>query len=80
MGSDVNGPNPFETVCGVCGQRLNIHILRGRQARCNDQEVSDIPIWIVVAAKRALGHKINPAMSHAAWKAEAEHNKTHDSG
>ncbi len=69
--------NPFDEICGVCNRSLQTHILRGRQARCNDQEVSDIPIWTVVAAKRALGHKINPSMSHAAFKAEAEYNKTH---
>ncbi len=46
---------------------MNIHSLRGRKAYCDDKQASSFELWQVVAAKRALGQKISPAMSHAAF-------------
>ncbi len=53
---------------------MSIHAIRGRKAYCEDGYDSPFELWQVVAAKRALGHKINPAMSHAAFKDRQLHN------
>ncbi len=59
--------NPFLQVCSRCHSTMSIHSIRGRKAYCDDKQASSFELWQVVATKRALGHKINPAMSHAAF-------------
>ena len=68
--------NPFLQVCPRCHTTMSIHSLRGRKAYCEDGHDSPFELWQVVATKRALGHKINTKMSHAAFQNKKAH---HDS-
>jgi hypothetical protein len=70
--------NPFNHVCGRCGGTLQTHQLIGRKAKCDDDNWSDFQIWQVVDAKRALGHKINMSLAHAAMRSKAEHEYAND--
>ena len=67
--------NPFTQVCPRCHTTMSIHSLRGREAYCEDGHVSPFRLWQVVATKRALGHKINPSMSHAAFRDHKLHKQ-----
>ncbi len=58
--------NPFLQVCPRCHTTMSIHTIRGRKAYCTDGFDSPFELWQVVATKRALGHKVNTAMSRAA--------------
>ncbi len=58
--------NPFLAVCPRCHTTMSIHNIRGRKAYCENGLDSPFRLWQIVAAKRALGHKINTSMSHAA--------------
>jgi hypothetical protein len=60
--------NPFNAVCSRCSQTISVHILYGNKAKCHDGDFSAFEVWEVVEVRRALGHKITPAMSYAAMK------------
>lgn len=64
--------NPFNAICSYCGTKISVHWFKGRKAVCEDGYADGFELWQVVDAKRALGHRINAALSHAAMVSKTQ--------